>query len=60
MTFRYYTLIYDEIKSKLSSIVDFAFKEGTKLSLVYLTMVQHTGGKQKEDLVSVKHHLKQL
>ena len=45
MTFRYYTLIYDEIKSKLSSIVDFAFKGG---------------GKQKEDLASVKHHLKQL
>ena len=30
MTFRYYTLIYDEIKSKLSSIVHFAFKGGDK------------------------------
>ena len=30
MTFRYYTLIYDDIKSKLSSIVHFAFKGGDK------------------------------
>ena len=57
----YIKLPYDKLKSKLSSIDDFAFKGGTKLLLDYLIMLQHTEGrKQKGVLYLVKHQLKQL
>ena len=46
---------HDKLKSKFSSIVDFAFKGGTKLLLDCLIMVQHSvGRKQKGDLVLIK------
>ena len=52
---------FHKLKSKLSFIVDFAFKEEDRTLLDYLIMVHHTGGRKHYGfLVLVKHHLKQL
>ena len=57
MSFRHYKL-----KSKLSSIADFAFKVGNKTSIGLSIIVQNTRGrKQKGGLALVVNcHLKQL
>ena len=59
---RLYTKLPDgKLKSKLSSIVDFAFKEEDKIfTRLSNNGTAHRGKWQKRDLISVKHRLKQI
>ena len=54
----YTKLPHSELKSKLSSIGDFASKGGGKLILDCFIMVQHTGGENKRGLGFNKTSLK--
>lgn len=63
MTLQHYTQNYLLKNENLNThlLLILLLQEGTKLSLDYLIMTQYTGQrKQKGDLLSAKHHIKQL